>query len=187
MDKLDEVLFIFVSLLLFVQVSDVICFFYKGLVDDKECYYCIVWFDQVFSDVQCDNVKCSVVVMVFVCIGIILVVVLCQVNYCFQYVNGFLINIGNVILWIFVYGFCLKVVDGKECKENYYLMLGKLCCFMQVNMVDKKGWVVFWQGEQFVFVKQIVVQMDNDDVFMMDFFRIENVVCFWYDIFVCLV
>ncbi|GHM00062.1 hypothetical protein KPZU40_00370 [Klebsiella pneumoniae] len=51
------------------------------------------------------------------------------------------------------YGPCLKAADGKECKENYYLMPGKSRRFTRVDTADKKGRVALWQGEQFVPVK----------------------------------
>ena len=86
-------------------------------------------------------------------IGTILVVAPRQVNYRFQYANGSLTNTGNATLRILAYGPCLKAADGKECKENYYLMPGKSRRFTRVNIADKKGRVALWQGEQFVPVK----------------------------------
>ncbi|MBL1917294.1 hypothetical protein ELE98_35920, partial [Klebsiella pneumoniae] len=141
------------SLLLPAQASDVIRFFYKGPADDKERYYRIVWFDQALSDAQRDNAKRSAVATASARIGTILVVAPRQVNYRFQYANGSLTNTGNATLRILAYGPCLKAADGKECKENYYLMPGKSRRFTQVNTADKKGRVALWQGEQFVPVK----------------------------------
>ncbi len=64
-----------------------------------------------------------------------------QVNYRFQYANGSLTNTGNATLRILAYGPCLKAADGKECKENYYLMPGKSRRFTRVDTADKKdGW-----------------------------------------------
>ncbi|MCQ4033903.1 hypothetical protein FK513_28350, partial [Klebsiella pneumoniae] len=41
-------------------------------------------------------------------------------------------------------GPCLKAADGKECKENYYLMPGKSRRFTRVDTADKKGRVALW-------------------------------------------
>ena len=153
MDKPDEVLLTPASLLLPAQASDVIRFFYKGPSNDKERYYRIVWFDQALSDLQRDKANRSAVATASARIGTILVVAPRQENYRFQYANDELINSGNATLRILAYGPCIRAADGKECKENYYLMPGKSRRFTRVNIADKKGRVALWQGEQFVPVK----------------------------------
>lgn len=153
MDRQDEVLLTPASLLLPAKSSDVIRFFYKGPADNKERYYRIVWFDQALSDTQRDSARRSAVATASARIGTILVVAPRKANYRYQYANGTLVNTGNATLRILAYGPCLKPADGKECKENYYLMPGKERRFTRVNAADKKGRVALWQGEQFVPVK----------------------------------
>ncbi|EHT0732093.1 hypothetical protein KW627_005904, partial [Escherichia coli] len=48
---------------------------------------------------------------------------------------------------------CLKAANGKECKENYYLMPGKSRRFTRVDTADNKGRVALWQGDKFIPVK----------------------------------
>lgn len=153
MDKQDEILLTPASLLLPAKASDVIRFFYKGPADDKERYYRIVWFDQALSDAQRNGSTRSAVATASARIGTILVVAPRKANYRYQYANGTLVNTGNATLRILAYGPCLKPADGKECKENYFLMPGKERRFTRVNVADKKGRVALWQGEQFVPVK----------------------------------
>lgn len=153
MDKQDEILLTAASLLLPAKASDVIRFFYKGPADDKERYYRIVWFDQALSDAQRNGSTRSAVATASARIGTILVVAPRKVNYRYQYANGTLTNTGNATLRILAYGPCLKPADGKDCKENYFLMPGKERRFTRVNVADKKGRVALWQGEQFVPVK----------------------------------
>ena len=153
MDKQDEILLTPASLLLPAKASDVIRFFYKGPADSKERYYRIVWFDQALSDAQRDSARRSAVATASARIGTILVVAPRKADYRYQYANGTLVNTGNATLRILAYGPCLKPADGKECKENYYLMPGKERRFTRVNVADKKGRVALWQGEQFVPVK----------------------------------
>lgn len=153
MDKQDEILLTPASLLLPAKASDVIRFFYKGPADDKERYYRIVWFDQALSDAQRNGSTRSAVATASARIGTILVVAPRKVNYRYQYANGTLTNTGNATLRILAYGLCLKPADGKDCKENYFLMPGKERRFTRVNVADKKGRVALWQGEQFVPVK----------------------------------
>ena len=153
MDKQDEILLTPASLLLPAKASDVIRFFYKGPADDKERYYRIVWFDQALSDAQRNGSTRSAVATDSARIGTILVVAPRKVNYRYQYANGTLTNTGNATLRILAYGPCLKPADGKDCKENYFLMPGKERRFTRVNVADKKGRVALWQGEQFVPVK----------------------------------
>lgn len=153
MDSQDEVLLTPASLLLPAKSSDVIRFFYKGPADNKERYYRIVWFDQALSDAQRDSARRSAVATASARIGTILVVAPRKADYRYQYANGTLVNTGNTTLRILAYGPCLKPADGKECKENYYLMPGKERRFTRVNVADKKGRVALWQGEQFVPVK----------------------------------
>lgn len=153
MDKQDEILLTPASLLLPAKASDVIRFFYKGPADDKERYYRIVWFDQALSDAQRNGSTRSAVATASVRIGTILVVAPRKANFRYQYANGTLVNTGNATLRILAYGPCLKPADGKECKENYFLMPGKERRFTRVNVADKKGRVALWQGEQFVPVK----------------------------------
>ena len=153
MDKQDEILLTPASLLLPAKASDVIRFFYKGPADDKERYYRNVWFDQALSDAQRNGSTRSAVATASARIGTILVVAPRKVNYRYQYANGTLTNTGNATLRILAYGPCLKPADGKDCKENYFLMPGKERRFTRVNVADKKGRVALWQGEQFVPVK----------------------------------
>lgn len=153
MDTQDEVLLTPASLLLPAKSRDVIRFFYKGPADSKERYYSIVWFDQALSDAQRDSARRSAVATASARIGTILVVAPRKADYRYQYANGTLVNTGNATLRILAYGPCLKPADGKECKENYYLMPGKERRFTRVNVADKKGRVALWQGEQFVPVK----------------------------------
>ncbi|EIK9928146.1 hypothetical protein GIY17_11130 [Escherichia coli] len=153
MDKPDELLLTPASLLLPAQASEVIRFFYKGPADEKERYYRIVWFDQALSDAQRDNANRSAVATVSARIGTILVVAPRQANYHFQYANGSLTNTGNATLRILAYGPCLKAANGKECKENYYLMPGKSRRFTRVDTADNKGRVALWQGDKFIPVK----------------------------------
>ncbi|EHT07330.1 hypothetical protein FMJ63_00485 [Klebsiella michiganensis] len=153
MDKQDEILLTPASLLLPAKASDVIRFFYKGPADDKERYYRIVWFDQALSDAQRNGSTRSAVATASARIGTILVVAPRKANFRYQYANGTLANTGNATLRILAYGPCLKPADGKECKENYFLMPGKERRFTRVNVADKKGRVALWQGEQFVPVK----------------------------------
>ena len=153
MDKQDEILLTPASLLLPAKASDVIRFFYKGPAADKERYYRVVWFDQALSDAQRNGSTRSAVATASARIGTILVVAPRKVNYRYQYANGTLTNTGNATLRILAYGPCLKPADGKDCKENYFLMPGKERRFTRVNVADKKGRVALWQGEQFVPVK----------------------------------
>ena len=153
MDTQDEVLLTPASLLLPAKSRDVIRFFYKGPADSKGRYYRIVWFDQALSDAQRDSARRSAVATASARIGTILVVAPRKADYRYQYANGTLVNTGNATLRILAYGPCLKPADGKECKENYYLMPGKERRFTRVNVADKKGRVALWQGEQFVPVK----------------------------------
>ncbi len=153
MDTQDEVLLTPASLLLPAKSRDVIRFFYKGPADDKERYYRIVWFDQALSDAQRNGSTRSAVATASARIGTILVVAPRKANFRYQYANGTLVNTGNATLRILAYGPCLKPADGKECKENYFLMPGKERRFTRVNVADKKGRVALWQGEQFVPVK----------------------------------
>ena len=153
MDKQDEILLTPASLLLPAKASDVIRFFYKGPADAKERYYRIVWFDQALSDAQRNGSTRSAVATASARIGTILVVAPRKANSRYQYANGTLVNTGNATLRILAYGPCLKPADGKECKENYFLMPGKERRFTRVNVADKKGRVALWQGEQFVPVK----------------------------------
>lgn len=153
MDKQDEVLLTPASLLLPAKASDVIRFFYKGPADDKERYYRIVWFDQALSDAQRNGSTRSAVATASARIGTILVVAPRKANFRYQYAGGKMVNTGNATLRILAYGPCLKPADGKDCKENYFLMPGKERRFTRVNVADKKGRVALWQGEQFVPVK----------------------------------
>lgn len=153
MDKQDEILLTPASFLLPGKARDVVRFFYKGPADDKERYYRIVWFDQALSDAQRNGATRRAVATASARIGTILVVAPRKANFRYQYANGTLVNTGNATLRILAYGPCLKPADGKECKENYFLMPGKERRFTRVNVADKKGRVALWQGEQFVPVK----------------------------------
>lgn len=122
----------------FTKASDVIRFFYKGPADDKERYYRIVWFDQALSDAQRNGSTRSAVATASARIGTITVVAPRKANFRYQYADGKMVNTGNATLRILAYGPCLKAADGKECKENYFLMPGKERRFTRVNVADKR-------------------------------------------------
>ncbi|OEI57649.1 hypothetical protein A9R53_13875 [Escherichia coli] len=113
-----------------------------------------IWSGDVsVHDAQRDNANRSAVATASARIGTILVVAPRQANYHFQYANGSLTNTGNATLRILAYGPCLKAANGKECKENYYLMPGKSRRFTRVDTADNKGRVALWQGDKFIPVK----------------------------------
>lgn len=153
METQDELLLTPASLLLPAMASDSVQFFYKGPADDKERYYRIVWFDQALSDARGSGGERSAVATASARIGTILVVAPRRVNFRYQFAGDTLTNTGNATLHIIAYGPCLKAADGRQCKENYYLMPGKSRRFTRVNIADPKGRVALWQGEQFVPVK----------------------------------
>ncbi|WP_075181561.1 hypothetical protein [Pantoea sp. 1.19] len=153
MEKPDEILLTPTSLLLPARASEVVRFFYQGPADDRERYYRIVWFDQALSDAQRQGAERSAVATASARIGTLLIITPRRAQYRYQFAGDTLTNTGNATLRIIAYGPCLKRADGKECKENYYLMPGKSRRFVHVNTADKQGRVALWQGEQFVPVK----------------------------------
>lgn len=152
-EKPGEILMTPASLLLPAKANENIRFFYKGLEDDKERYYRIVWFDQALSDVQQGNTTRSAMATASARIGTILVVAPRKVKYSHIYDNGKITNTGNATLRILAYGPCLKRVKDKECKENYFLMPGRDRKFSRVDVNNKNSRVALWQGESFVSVK----------------------------------
>lgn len=153
MAQKDEILLTPSSMLMPAKSSEVIRFFYKGPEDDKERYYRIVWFDQALSNAQNNGSKRSAVATASARIGTILVVAPRKVNYSQKFENGVMTNTGNATLRIIAYGPCLKASEGKECKENYYLMPGKSRRFTHVDTAQDKGRVALWQGETFIPIK----------------------------------
>jgi len=153
MAQKDEILLTPSSMLMPAKSSEVIRFFYKGPEDDKERYYRIVWFDQALSNAQNNGSKRSAVATASARIGTILVVAPRKVNYSQTFENGVMTNTGNATLRIIAYGPCLKASEGKECKENYYLMPGKSRRFTHVDTAQDKGRVALWQGETFIPIK----------------------------------
>ncbi|WP_299998514.1 hypothetical protein [uncultured Cedecea sp.] len=153
MEKAGEVLMTPASMLLPAKANENVRFFYKGSEDDKERYYRIVWFDQALSDVQQGNTTRSAMATASARIGTILVVAPRKAKYSHTYDNGKMTNTGNATLRIIAYGPCLKSVEGKECKENYFLMPGRDRKFSRVDVNNKNSRVALWQGEHFVSVK----------------------------------
>ncbi len=86
-------------------------------------------------------------------IGTILVVAPRKVKYSHTYDNGKISNTGNATLRVLAYGPCLKSVEGKECKESYFLMPGRDRKFSRVDINNKNSRVALWQGDYFVSVK----------------------------------
>jgi len=153
MEKPGELLLTPASLLLPAKANENVRFFYKGAEDDKERYYRIIWFDQALSDAQHGNTARSAMATASARIGTILVVTPRKVKYSHLYDNGKITNNGNATLRVLAYGPCLKSVEGKECKENYFLMPGRERKFSRVDLTNKNSRVALWQGEQFVPVK----------------------------------
>jgi len=153
MEVPGEVLMTPASLLLPAKANENIRFFYKGLEDDKERYYRIVWFDQALSDVQQGNTTRSAMATASARIGTILVVAPRKVKYNHIYDNGKISNTGNATLRVLAYGPCVKPTEGKECKENYFLLPNRDRKFSRVDINNKNSRVALWQGDYFVSVK----------------------------------
>ncbi|WP_342321215.1 hypothetical protein AAEY27_13950 [Kosakonia sp. BYX6] len=153
MQRKDELLLSPESVLLPAESNEVIRFYYKGPDDHIERYYRIIWSDQALSEVQKNSATRHALATASAVISTILVVAPRKVKYDYKYTNGTLENTGNATLRIIAYGPCLRLADGKSCKENYYLMPGKSRTFSQVDVENKNGRVSFWQANHFVSVK----------------------------------
>lgn len=148
-----EVLMTPASLLLPAHSKEIVRFYYQGPADNQERYYRIDWRDQSLSRIPAENTAREAVATSSAQIGTLLVVAPRQVRYAWQYRNSTLFNTGNATLRVVAYGPCRSATDGKECRENYYLLPGKNRAFSRVNVAIRQGHIGLWQAATFVAVK----------------------------------
>ncbi|WP_075180400.1 hypothetical protein [Pantoea sp. 1.19] len=153
METPGEVLLTPASLLLPAHASEVVRFFYRGPVDDRERYYRIVWFDQALSDAPGQASGRRAVATASARIGTLLVIAPRRIAYGYQFAGQTLTNTGNATLRIVAWGPCAHPAEGSACKEHYFLMPARSRRFTRVNLADSQARVALWQGEQFVSVK----------------------------------
>jgi hypothetical protein len=153
MDNQGEMLLSPASLILPANASDVIRFYYKGPEDAQERYYRTTWLDQSLSELGQSSSLRNAVATTSARIGTILVVAPRQENFNYVFVNGQIKNTGNTTFKVLAYGNCRSKQEGSNCKENYFVMPGKVRDFSKVDVNDKKSYVALWHGEQFIPVK----------------------------------
>ncbi|WP_241571682.1 hypothetical protein [Rosenbergiella nectarea] len=153
MDNKQEILLTPSSILLPANSSDIVRFIYHGPEDAQERYYRIEWMDQALTDLKKNGSTRNAIATASARIGTILVVAPRKVNFNYEFKNNKIVNTGNATLRVIAYGPCIHSAEVNECKENYYLMPGKTREFSKVNVLDKKGKVALWQGENFIPVK----------------------------------
>lgn len=133
--------------------KDIFKILYNGPEDDQERYYRLSWLDAPVSGNQENTANKAALATTSAIINTILVVAPRKDKFDYQYSNGTITNTGNASFRIVAAGTCLdksKDIDGKGCRERYYVMPGKSITLKFTDWNSPKSHLGVWYGGQYI-------------------------------------
>lgn len=137
--------------------KDIFKILYNGPEDDKERYYRLSWLDAPVLGKENNTANKSALATTSAIINTILVVTPRKDKFDYSYSDGKIINTGNASFRIVAAGTCLdktKDIDGKGCRERYYVMPGKSVKLKFTDWSAPKTHLGIWYGGQYINVNK---------------------------------
>jgi len=137
--------------------QDVFKILYNGPEDDQERYYRLSWLDAPVLGAEENTANKGALATTSAVINTILVVAPRKDKFDYQYANGTITNTGNASFRIVAAGTCLdkaKDIDGKGCRERYYVMPGKSATLKFTDWNSPKTHLGVWYGGQYINVNK---------------------------------
>lgn len=137
--------------------KDVFKILYNGPEDDQERYYRLSWLDAPVLGKEDNTANKAALATTSAIINTILVVTPRKDKFDYSYSNGTITNTGNASFRIVAAGSCLdqaKDVDGKGCRERYYVMPGKSMKLKYTDWNASKTHLGIWYNGQYINVNK---------------------------------
>jgi Mat/Ecp fimbriae periplasmic chaperone len=137
--------------------QDVFKILYNGPEDDQERYYRLSWLDAPVLGNEENTANKGALATTSAIINTILVVTPRKDKFDYQYSNGTIKNTGNASFRIVAAGSCLdpkKDIDGKGCRERYYVMPGKSITLKFTDWNSSKTHLGVWYQGQYINVNK---------------------------------
>lgn len=152
----SEILSTPASMILPSGAKDNFRIFYQGPRDDQERYYRLAWIDQPVSEMSTTTNKKSAVATTSAEINTLLVVAPRQEKFDYAREKNIIYNRGNVSFRVVAVGKCVdpkRDVDGKGCRERYYVMPQSSAVISNVDLSQSKYQLGIWHKQQYIVVK----------------------------------
>lgn len=153
MESENEILSTPSGLVLPGSSKDIFKVIYQGPADEQERYYRLSWLDApVGSSADSTGPKVAQASAVAQ-INTILVVAPRKQKFDYSYQDGQINNTGNVSFRVVAAGACkdsTKDVDGKGCRERYYVMPNENVKLKYTNVADPKTNIGIWHDSEFI-------------------------------------
>ena len=137
--------------------KDVFKILYNGPEDDQERYYRLSWLDAPVLGKEDNTANKGALATTSAIINTILVVSPRKDKFDYNYSNGTITNTGNASFRIVAAGSCIdqaKDIDGKGCRERYYIMPGKSIKLKFTDWNAPKTHLGIWYGGQYINVNK---------------------------------
>ncbi|WOE32314.1 MULTISPECIES: hypothetical protein [unclassified Acinetobacter] len=137
--------------------KDVFKILYTGPEDDQERYYRLSWLDAPVLGSEDNTANKAALATTSAIINTILVVSPRKDKLDYQYANGTMTNTGNASFRVVAAGPCLdkkKEIDGKGCRERYYVMPGTSVKLQLTDWNAPKTHLGIWYADQYINVSK---------------------------------
>lgn len=144
------------SLVLPSGAKDNFRIFYQGPRDDQERYYRLAWIDQPVSEYSTSTNTKTGIATTSAEINTLLVVAPRQEKFDYAREKNIIYNRGNASFRVVAMGQCVdpkRNIDGKGCRERYYVMPNSNAALMHVDLSHAKSQIGIWHNQQFIVVK----------------------------------
>lgn len=137
--------------------KDVFKILYNGPEDDQERYYRLSWLDAPVLGKEDNTANKAALATTSAIINTILVVSPRKDKFDYSYSNGTITNTGNASFRIVAAGSCIdqtKDINGKGCRERYYVMPGKSIKLKFTDWNAPKTNLGIWYSGQYINVNK---------------------------------
>lgn len=149
----NEILSTPAGLILPSNSQDIFKIIYNGPEDDQERYYRLSWLDAPILDSKEQTTNKNAYATTSALINTIMVVSPRKDKFDYSYSNGVITNTGNASFRIVAAGSCLDKandVDGKGCRERYYVMPSMSIKLQYTDWNATKTHLGVWHGGAYI-------------------------------------
>ncbi|WP_353170327.1 hypothetical protein [Acinetobacter rudis] len=153
MESAAEILSTPSGLVLPGTAKDIFKIIYQGPADDQERYYRLSWLDAPVGSSEDSTAPKTAQASAVAQINTILVVAPRKQKFDYTYKDGQVTNTGNVSFRIVAAGACKDVtkdIDGKGCRERYYVMPNKSLTLKYTQTADPKTNIGIWHDSEYI-------------------------------------
>jgi len=157
MESAAEILSTPSGLVLPGSAKDIFKIIYQGPADEQERYYRLSWLDAQVGSSEDTTATKSAQASAVAQINTILVVAPRKQKFDYSYKYGAVTNTGNVSFRIVAAGACKdrsKDVEGKGCRERYYVMPDTTIQLKYTEFSDAKTNIGIWHDSEYINIQR---------------------------------